>query len=146
MSLFVMRLCTILWGFAAGVVMSTALTAFVSIVGVVPRLALKTQITKHYFALGTAVTLGICTGSMLSVWKPQLAIPKLFIIIISFAFGIFIGGLAVSIVEILDVIPITSRRSHLKRGIYLFIIAFAMGKMVGALYYWLYPGFTTLLL
>lgn len=141
-----MKGLTILWGFAGGIVLSTAIAAFIAIIGIVPRIALKTQTNKHYFALGTAITLGICLGSLLTIWKPYIPIPKVFISIISFAFGIFIGGLAVSIAEILDVIPIMSRRAHLKRGIYLFIIAFAMGKMVGALYYWLYPGFTNLLL
>ncbi|WP_418903321.1 stage V sporulation protein AB [Zhenhengia yiwuensis] len=46
-----------------------------------------------------------------------------------------------AIAEILDVIPISKSRLKLKRGAYMAVLAFAFGKMIGTLFYYLYPGF-----
>ena len=62
-------------------------------------------------------------------------------IIMGLATGVFIGSLAAALAEALDVIPVMSRRTHLRSGLTIFIYAFAFGKLIGALYYWLYPGF-----
>ena len=53
----------------------------------------------------------------------------------------FVGVLIIAIAEDLDVIPITDRRIKLKKGISLCVWALAVGKLIGSLYYWLYPIF-----
>lgn len=136
---------TMLWGFSAGMVLGTAMASFITIIGIIPRIAVKLKITKHYFMLATAMVLGTTVGSYLEVWKPSWHIPAIIISLFSFAFGIFIGCLTIAIAEVLDVMPIMNRRMHLKRSFCIFIILFALGKMIGAFYYWLYPGFTRLL-
>jgi stage V sporulation protein AB len=60
--------------------------------------------------------------------------------------GVFTGALIVSLTEILDFIPILDRRIKIKKGISLLVYAIAAGKMVGALYYWLYPEIIKMIL
>lgn len=54
--------------------------------------------------------------------------------------GIFVGCLAVSLAEVIDVIPILSRRIGLKVGMRYFLLAIAIGKLVGSLIYFIIPG------
>jgi stage V sporulation protein AB len=55
--------------------------------------------------------------------------------------GIFYGVLAMSLAEVLDMLPILSRRGGVRRGLYYFVLAVALGKTVGSLLYFLIPGF-----
>ena len=53
----------------------------------------------------------------------------------------FYGGLAVSLAEVFDVVPIFMRRARLLKGIVFFVTAIALGKTLGSLAYFLIPGF-----
>jgi len=46
-----------------------------------------------------------------------------------------------SLAEVLNVIPILTRRGRLQHGMFYFVLAIALGKLVGALLYFLIPGF-----
>jgi stage V sporulation protein AB len=61
--------------------------------------------------------------------------------IYGFFSGIFIGCLAVSLAEVLDVIPILTRRFSIKIGMAYFIVSLAAGKLIGSLIYFIIPGF-----
>ncbi|MHC1750297.1 MAG: stage V sporulation protein AB [Cellulosilyticaceae bacterium] len=134
-------LLSIFWGLSTGGVIATGVVAFLTIIGIIPRLANKANITKHYYAFGTTVILGTLVGSIIYIWEPYIPTPKTIIVIFAFAFGIFVSCLAVELAEMLDVIPVLKRRTKVKKGLYLFLIAFAFGKVVGSLFYWFYPGF-----
>ena len=136
---FIQIILCIIFGIGSGVIISGGVTAFISLVGLIPIIAIRTQTQKHSKAFGNAIILGAVSGSLLSMWHIVIPVSNIVIIIIGFAFGIFTGALIVSLAEILDVIPILDRRIKLKKGISLLIYAIAAGKMVGALYYWLYP-------
>lgn len=141
MNLILGRILSMIWGFAAGTVLSTGIVSFISMIGIIPRLASKPKIRSHYLAMGTAASLGIMVGTLFYIWEIYIPIPHLIIGIFALAFGMFVGCLAVALTEILDVIPIMESRLKLKKGLHLLLIAFAIGKLVGSLYYWLYPGF-----
>ncbi|MEG0014164.1 MAG: stage V sporulation protein AB [Cellulosilyticaceae bacterium] len=141
MKLVIARILSIIWGAGTGVVFGTAIVSFLSMIGVIPRLATKPKIRSHYLALGTAASLGITVGTILYIWEVYLPLPSIIIGLFALAFGMFVGCLAVAIAEVLDVIPIMKRRFKLKKGVHLIILMLALGKLVGALYYWVYPGF-----
>jgi len=63
------------------------------------------------------------------------------VIIFSLCVGIFFGCLAMSLAEVLNVIPILSRRGRLQQGMFFFMLAVAFGKMTGSLLYFIIPGF-----
>ncbi|MGL6174128.1 MAG: stage V sporulation protein AB [Cellulosilyticaceae bacterium] len=141
MNIIVGRVLSMVWGFGAGVVLSTGIVSFISMIGIIPRLLSEPKIRSHYLAAGTAASLGIITGTIFYTWNIYIPIPNVLIGIFSVAYGMFIGCLAVALTEVLDVLPIMQRRLKLKKGLHLIIIALSMGKLVGTLYYWLYPGF-----
>lgn len=141
MNVIVGRILSIVWGLGTGVVLSTGIVSFISMIGIIPRLLSEPKIRSHYLAAGTAASLGIVVGTIFYTWEIYIPIPNIFIAVFALAFGMFIGCLAVALAEILDVIPVMQRRLKLKKGLHLLIIALSIGKLVGALYYWLYPGF-----
>ena len=58
--------------------------------------------------------------------------------------GIFVGVLAMALTEVLNVLPILLRRTRLTKGLPWLILAFALGKVVGSLVYFLIDGFYVL--
>ena len=58
--------------------------------------------------------------------------------------GMFVGCLALAIAEMLDSIPIFARRVSYRHGLGLAVLAVAIGKLLGSLYYFwqgeIFPG------
>lgn len=131
----------IILGLGTGGVVSGGVVAFITIIGVVPLMAHHTN-TGHYMMwYENAIMLGAVIGSILSMWDLRIPLWPIVTIILLFGFGIFIGVLIIALAEVLDVFPIINRRIKIKKGVYLFVFALALGKLVGSLYYWLHPFF-----
>ena len=130
-------------GFASGVLVSGAVFAFITIVGVVPRLAQKTNSTRYIKVYESAIFAGGLMGVAFSFFAPAGAWGFWLLPVVGLAAGIFYGCLAMSLAEVLNVIPILARRARLQRGMFFLVMAIAIGKMVGALLYFLVPGFFT---
>ena len=131
----------ILWGFATGIIISTGVLSFINAIGIIPRLTTKAKITTHYYAVANASLAGVIAGTIFYIWDIYIPLPKIIIAFFGLLLGIFVGCLAVALAEVLDVLPISKSRLKLKRGVYIMILAFAVGKMIGTLFYYLYPGF-----
>lgn len=134
-------LIIIILGFGGGVVISGAVFAFIAIIGVVPRLAQKTHTEKLISLYEEAIIAGGIWGTSTLLINYYLPLPKIFIIIFCLLIGIFYGCLAVSLAEVLNVIPILTRRGGLKKGLTYFILALALGKLLGSVLYYFIPGF-----
>lgn len=134
---------SILWGYASGVVIATGILSFINAIGIIPRIATKCNVTTHYYAVANASLLGIVIGNIFYLWDDLicLSLPKPLISLFGLVYGIFIGCLAMAVAEILNVMPIAKSRLKLKRGMYIVVLTFGIGKMVGTLFYYLYPGF-----
>ena len=128
-------------GFGSGLVVSGAVYAFITIVGVVPRLAQKTHTTGQIKVYESALLAGGVFGTLAGIFQFYLPVGAVGAIVTSLAIGIFIGCLAMSLAEVLNVIPIFSRRARLQRGMFFLVMAIAVGKLVGSLLYFLVPGF-----
>lgn len=128
-------------GFSGGVVISGGVFAFIAIIGIIPRLMDKTKTTNFVLLYETVIITGGILGTITMVWDLSFPIGKIGLAVIGFSFGIFVGCLAVSLAEILDVIPIVARRLYIKKGIQFLILSVAIGKMIGSLIYWIIPGF-----
>jgi len=128
-------------GVGTGLVVSGAVFAFITIVGVVPRLAQKTKTERHIRIYESAIILGGIFGTLTGVVQFTLPIGTVAVIILALANGIFFGALAMSLAEVLNVIPILTRRGRLQHGMFFFVLAIALGKFIGALIYFLIPGF-----
>jgi stage V sporulation protein AB len=136
-------LIAVLLGFGSGAVISGAVFAFISVLGVIPRLAAKTGTEKCIHIYEQMIVIGGIFGTVEGFFEFPLRAPKFLVAVIAFCIGIFYGCLAVSIAEVINVIPILTRRMRLQQGLFFFILAIALGKLAGSLAYWLVPGFFT---
>ena len=131
----------IIIGFCGGVIIAGGVFAFLAIIGVVPRLAIKTGTQKRIKLYEDCLMIGGVFGTLNLPFELSIPLGIPALLVFGLAGGVFVGSVAVSLAEVLAVIPILSRRIHLKRGMAIFMVALALGKMIGALIYFLIPGF-----
>lgn len=137
----VKMLLLILIGFGSGIVIAGAVFAFIAIIGVVPRLAQKTKTEKYIKLYEEAIIWGGIFGTTTMLFDYYIPVGSIIVAAISTCIGIFYGCLAVSLAEVLDVIPILSRRGHIQEGMMYFVFAIAFGKLIGSTLYYFVPGF-----
>ncbi len=137
----VKMLALVIIGFGGGLVIAGAVFAFIAIIGVVPRIAQKTKTEKYIMLYEEGIIIGGIFGASCLMADYYLPIGTAAVVTLMFMVGIFYGCLAVSLAEVLDVIPVLTRRSGLKRGLKFFITALAAGKLMGSLLYYFIPGF-----
>lgn len=128
-------------GIGSGVVIAGAVYAFIAAIGVVPRLAQKTNTQGYIIFYEEAIIFGGIFGACAELVDYSLPFPIIIILFLSLCTGVFYGVLAVSLAEVLDMIPILTRRGRLQKGMFYFILAIALGKLTGSLLYGLVPGF-----
>ena len=150
-----------IFGLCGGGLVAAGLFAFISILGLVPRLAAKTHTAAHVHRYENWIVAGALFGNLLNLhhvpfyqmgrwlgsclpdrmlagWEAILSLLSLgFSLVMGIASGIFVGCLVMSLAETLDALPTMSRRVHLSVGIQYIIEALAVGKLAGALvYFW----------
>ena len=135
------QITVIVFGLSSGIVISGAVFAFITVIGIVPRMAEKTATTGSVRLYEESIVFGGIAGTFLICFPFYLPIGRVAAALLSFCGGIFFGALAMSLAEVLDVIPILTRRGRIERGIYYFILAIAVGKLIGSLMYYMIPGF-----
>jgi len=128
-------------GLGSGIVVAGAVVAFITVVGVVPRLAQKTQTAQHVKLYESAIVAGGIFGVLVGFFDFYLPIGTIAVAVLSICVGVFFGCLAMSLAEVLNVLPILTRRGRIEKGMFFFIIAIAAGKLIGSLLYFLVPGF-----
>lgn len=125
-------------GFAGGLAVGAGFVAFLTVLGIVPRL---TQLTKtlsyiHYYEWG--VVLGAFVGSWLSMRDSLFSFSAYWLLPIGLLDGIFIGMLAAALTEVLNVLPILTKRIGMESNMILLLMAIVFGKVIGSLFHWLY--------
>ena len=127
-------------------------TVFVA-VGLVPRFAGRTKTADHILLYEEMVIFGTMFGCVLSIFEKycqfsaylETVLPKMAVWLLGMAGqllfgmfgGIFIGCLALAIAEMLDSIPIFTRRISFKIGLTAAVFGMAFGKLAGSLYYFI---------
>lgn len=151
-------------GLSFGLLASAGVFTVLVSVGLIPRFAGKMHVARKVFALEEAVVLGTICGGFASVFSEYADIGSmvlagqifgtntvmvwtwvgnLFLSLFGFFAGIFVGCLALAIAEMLNSIPIFSRRIGFRHGLGAAIAATAIGKLVGSLVYFAQGIFTT---
>lgn len=125
-------------------------TVFVT-VGLVPRFASKTHTGHKIILYENSIVAGAVIGCILSVYSEWfckvwggnaiVTLPywkfwgSLILAVFGIFAGMFVGCFAIAIAEMLDTIPIFTRRVRLGKGIGIVMLFIALGKTVGALIY-----------
>jgi stage V sporulation protein AB len=131
-------LAIIFLGLASGLSVGSGFVAFLTVLGIIPRL---TQLSKtmnmiqHY---ERAVVLGALSGVGASLQDPILNLPSFPLILLGVTGGIFYGMLAAALTEVLNVFPILAKRIRLDGEIIILIMAIVLGKIFGSIFQWVY--------
>lgn len=142
-------------GLASGAVISGGVFAFISMIGVIPRLMYHSKTAKNSRLYENMVILGGTVGNIVYLFADDMQ--KVFLkagqaqametaggmflfgslvqILYGIGAGVFVGCLAMALAEGLKVIPIMIGRIRLEAGLPYVLLAVALGKMAGSLYY-----------
>lgn len=127
-------------GISAGLIASGGVFALLTAIGVIPRMAGKTHTAAHVIKYENAVILGGIAGNILTIYEPKVFVGTAGGWIFGIFSGIFVGCLATSLAESLNVTAVFTRRAKIKLGIEYIVISLALGKLIGSLIYY-YKGF-----
>ncbi len=132
------HLLEVLIGFSAGLAVGAGYVAFITILGIVPRL-IQLSKTEMFLPIYTAcILVGSLFGTYLSftsvVWNNSV----FFIAIWGLLQGIFNGMLAAALAEVLNVFPILYKRIGIEKYLLWLLMAIVFGKIAGSLFQWLY--------
>ena len=141
-NIYMNNLLAIFISLSAGLVISSAIFSFIAAIGIVPRLARKSRTENYIKVYETSIAIaGTIGASWLAVsFNIDFIFLNVIIAFLVFCGGIFLGVLAVSLAEVMDVIPILFRRAKLKFGLWLLVYAIAFGKAIGTIIYFYVKG------
>ena len=122
-------------GFCAGVIIAGGVVGLLIGLSIVPRYAGVTHTGRHILLYEDITLLGIVSGNLCFLYEWHLPGGAVFLILYGLFSGIFLGGWIMALAEMADVFPIFSRRIKLTNGIRPVVIAVAVGKTLGSLYY-----------
>ncbi len=134
----------VVFGLSSGIMVAAGVFAFIAAIGIIPRMAQRTQ-TKRFIPLyEDTIVLGGLFGTTAMFIDYRL--PPWDFLAGGFALleGIFVGVLVMALTEVLNVMPIMMRRARLTEGLQWIILAFALGKVVGSFLYFFIDGFYVL--
>lgn len=131
---WIQNIILVLIGFAGGFSVAGGVFAFVSILGIIPRLADYLGVAKHIYRVETIIATGGLAGCLISLFQIHLGIGVIGLVIVGLFSGVFVGILAMALAETLKVIPILCQRADVSQGISIIVTALALGKMLGSFY------------
>lgn len=134
----------IMLSFTGGVAVAAGVFAFITVIGIIPRMAQRTKTESYIPVYEDAILLGGAFGCTPLIFDYQFSIGYIGTVVFALLCGIFVGVLAMALAEVLNVIPILMRRIRLTKGIPILVLGFAFGKLCGSLVYFLIDGFYTL--
>ena len=127
----------IFYGLCAGGLIAASFLAFLSMLGVIPRLAGLTKSMKNARMYESFVALGGILGTLVFLYRWQIKAGYPLLVLYGLFGGIFVGCWAMALAEMLDLFPIFIRRIRMVRGIAAVMIGIAFGKGLGALlFFW----------
>jgi stage V sporulation protein AB len=124
-------------GLAGGLAVGSGFVAFLTVLGIIPRLTQLTKTTKFVFGYEWGVIVGALFGSWISLNNVVFHLPAFIAVPVGLFCGIFIGLLAAALTEVLNVLPILAKRIGVDGQMVILLMAIVLGKIVGSLYHWL---------
>lgn len=118
--------------FFGGVAIAGGYFAFISMIGVFPKLLEKVKGARNYMLIECLLAYGAVTANVVYLFNIPVHITWAGYTIICLFGGIFVGCLAGALTEVLNVIPIAGRRFNLRRNLPYVIYALAAGKLAGS--------------
>lgn len=125
-------------GLASGIAVGSGFVAFITVLGIVPRL-MQISKTKSYIRMyELGIVFGALIGSWISLNQISFHLSKWLLVPLGVLSGSFIGLLAAALTEVLNVFPILARRIGASEHVLALLMAIVFGKIAGSLFQWLY--------
>lgn len=121
-------------GLCFGSTVSAGVFAFITMLGVIPRLAHRTGTAAFLHGYETAIILGGSLGNIAFLFVRNFPVTQIGMGIFGLCAGVFVGCLAMALAESLRVIPVFVKRLHMREGLPIILLALALGKMAGTLF------------
>lgn len=125
-------------GVCGGLLVAGGLFAFLTLVGVVTRLAAGTTTARYLMFYEDMALIGCVGGNLLFIYRFSLPFGNVFLGMYGIGAGVFTGCLAAALAEVVNMMPVLSERVSLKKGMVGIMVMFALGKLVGSLFGLLY--------
>ncbi|WP_251555421.1 stage V sporulation protein AB [Neobacillus muris] len=125
-------------GFASGLSVGAGYVAFLTVLGIIPRLMQLSKTMKMIHHYEWAVVIGALAGVLADLRDPILGLPAFLLIFLGLTGGVFVGMMAAGLTEALNVFPILAKRIHLDGKIVILIMAIVLGKIFGSIFQWVY--------
>ena len=127
-------------GLANGVFTGVGAAALLALVKIVPRIAQLIDAPERGIgAASYGLPVGASLASLALALNWQLPLGNFAAALFGLLAGAFVGLLAMSLAEILDVMPVTTGKMQIKNGMAVFIVAILLGKTAGSIIYFLFP-------
>lgn len=139
-----MKILCLFIGVCHGIATSASVVVFISILGIVPQLAVITGTKRYVNFYGFLLCAGAVIFALLELLNLRfklgfLEIPAM--ITVFLILGIFTGILLSAIAEVFDIFPAFTGKLGLKNGLKFLIAALALGKIGGSMLAFLTPFF-----
>ena len=120
-------------GLSGGMVVATALAAFIIGLGIIPRYAGVTHTGHNLLLYEDALILGTFLGNIFYLYQFHLPFGQWGLAVIGIFFGMFLGSWIIALGEVVNVFAIMARRVGLTKGVVLVVLSIAIGKTVASL-------------
>ena len=132
-----MKLFLIIFGLSSGIMVGAGVISLLILVGIIPRMAQLSNTRSFINFYEKILVIGTFLGALISIQNISISIGKIGVIVFGLSYGIFVGFLSSGLAEILDYIPIASRRLKITT-LYLkyIIISLLIGKVIGSFIGW----------
>ena len=104
-------------------------------------MAYKTGTRDYIKFYEKAIIAGGISGSCDMFLNYSLPIGNIGAIITGLAMGVFVGTLAMSLSEVMNVFPVFMKRGKFTKCLSFFVLVVALGKLTGSLIYAVFPNF-----
>lgn len=130
------ELVQIIIGFAGGLAVGSGFVAFLTLLGIIPRLIQLSKTDSFIKVYIGSVIAGTLFGTYLSFTQITWSQPVILLVIWGICHGIFNGMVAAALAEVLNVFPILLKRIRVDDYFLWLLMAIVFGKIAGSLFQW----------
>lgn len=124
------------FGIAAGAATAGGVLAFLTKIGIYPRMIGSSHTIRLLKFYEWMIILGIiCSGIYSEYPNLTLHAGYWFVVLWGLCAGMFVGCVSAALAEVLNVFPILFRRLNVQSGMSFYMMMMALGKMTGAFWY-----------
>lgn len=125
-------------GLAGGFAVGSAFVALLIVLDLIPRLVQLTRAYRRSSIFESGILIGALYWCCSDLFNWTLRLPVQVLLLPAIFQGLFVGMFAAALTEVLNVIPIVSKRLKLMPYLFPLLMAMVLGKVMGSLVDWLW--------